>query len=198
MNRRFVLIFDRTGSMADPVRFNDPSSGSRMAEAKESATAVVNKLMEYNPEGVDFYLFNTSFTKHRNTTPSTVAELFKKTDPYGGTDFTPVLKDAIEDHFAQSAKPTTIVVVTDGEPSGNGRRTLAELIVGTTKRMESDGDLGITFFQIGDNKEATTFLKTLDDDLVRLGAKFDIVDTKTCDEIAAIGLTEALLAAVND
>jgi len=41
-------------------------------------------------------------------------------------------------------------------------------------------------------------LKKLDDDLVAQGAKWDIVDTKTFEEIESIGITQALIAALDD
>jgi hypothetical protein len=64
--------------------------------------------------------------------------------------------------------------------------------------MESDVELGISFIQIGDDKSARDFLKKLDDDLTSVGAKFDICDTKTCDEIENISLDQVLLDIVND
>ena len=44
----------------------------------------------------------------------------------------------------------------------------------------------------------TRFLKMLDDDLVRAGARFDICDTVTLDEMKNLGLTEVLLRAIHD
>lgn len=58
--------------------------------------------------------------------------------------------------------------------------------------------MGISFLQVGKDSGAHAFLKRLDDDLVKQGAKHDIVDTKTMEELETIGLTEALIAALND
>ncbi|BBH53975.1 hypothetical protein JCM31447_24280 [Fluviispira sanaruensis] len=64
--------------------------------------------------------------------------------------------------------------------------------------MESNNEFGISFIQIGDDKYARDFLKKLDDDMVSIGAKFDICDTKTCDEIENMSLDQVLLDIVNN
>lgn len=72
------------------------------------------------------------------------------------------------------------------------------LLITTANKLESDGELGISFIQIGNDKPAAVFLKKLDDELVSAGAKFDIVDTKTCDDLDNMSVQDMLLAAVND
>jgi hypothetical protein len=56
----------------------------------------------------------------------------------------------------------------------------------------------VSLVQVGTDPQATRFLKVLDDDLVGAGARFDIVDTVTLDEMEDIGLTEVLLRAIYD
>lgn len=51
---------------------------------------------------------------------------------------------------------------------------------------------------MGTDEAATKFLKILDDDLGRAGAKFDIVDTMTMNDMEDLTLKEVLLSAVND
>ena len=92
------------------------------------------------------------------------------------------------------------MVITDGAPSEGaaGQAALAKLIVATSHTLEADGDLAVQFVQIGQDPNATSFLKKLDDDLVKAGAKFDIVDAKTMDDLENMSITQVLLAAVND
>lgn len=195
--RNYVIVLDRSGSMGEPT--SSSNRNSRWNTAKESVLALARKCQELDSDGIDVYTFNKSFQKFSNTTADKVNEIFNTVSPMGGTDFVPVLTDVIESHF-KGDKPTTVLIITDGEPSDgvSGQRALANLIINTTKRMEGDAELGLEFVQIGTDPAAASFLKKLDDDLQSAGAKFDIVDTKTCDELENMSIEDVLLAAVND
>lgn len=195
--RNYVLLLDRSGSMGEAVKSG--SSQSRWAYAQEATLALARKCAEFDSDGIDVYTFNKGFKRYANTTPEKVADIFKTESPSGGTDFVPVLKDAFENHF-KNDKPTTILVLTDGAPSdgADGQTALAKLIVATSKKLEGDAELGVSFIQIGTDPNATAFLKKLDDDLVGAGAKFDIVDAKTVDDLENMSIEDVLLAAVND
>lgn len=52
--------------------------------------------------------------------------------------------------------------------------------------------------QVGSDATATRFLKALDDELQGAGAKFDICDTLTMDDMADLSLSEVLLNAIAD
>ena len=196
--RNYVVVIDRSGSMSDSV--SNTNFTTRWNYAKESVISLARKCAEYDKDGIDVYTFNRTFQRFPNTTPDKVVEIFNQVSPNGGTDFVPVLTDVINNHFNHSDKPTSVIVVTDGEPTDGiqGQRNLANLIVSATKKMESDNELGISFIQIGNDKSARDFLKKLDDDLMSVGAKFDICDTKTCDEIENMSLDQVLLDIVND
>lgn len=196
--RDYVLVLDRSGSMSDPISKKD--STSKWKSMQESVLAVARKCQEFDDDGIDLYTFNTSFKKFENTTPEKVNEIFNTVGPNGGTDFVPVLKQVIDVHFSRANKPTTVIVVTDGCPSDekNGQKELAKLLINTTNRLESGDELGFLFLQIGDDPAARNFLQKLDNDLESAGAKFDIVSTKTCDELADVSIEDVLLAAVNE
>lgn len=196
--RNYVVVIDRSGSMSDSV--SETNFTTRWNYAKESVIALARKCAEYDPDGIDVYTFNRSFQRFPNTTPDKVIEIFKNVSPNGGTDFVPVLTDVFNNHFNHSDRPTSVIVITDGEPTDGvqGQRQLANLIVSTSKKMESNNELGISFIQIGNDKSAREFLKKLDDDMMSVGAKFDICDTKTCDELENMSLDQVLLDIVND
>jgi hypothetical protein len=59
-------------------------------------------------------------------------------------------------------------------------------------------ELALSFIQIGDDQQATAFLKALDNDLQGIGAKFDICDTITPNEMEDLSLAEVLLSAIQD
>jgi len=196
--RNYVLVLDRSGSMSSSVK---PNSKKTRWEAVQETTFALAKFCEkFDSDGIDIYLFNTSFRLFANTTADKVKEIFDNSSPNGGTDFIPVLTYVIESHFKTSDKPTTIFVITDGCPSDgkDGENALAELLINTANKLENDNDLAISFLQIGNDFEASHFLKNLDDNLQNYGAKFDIVDTKTFDEIADKELVDILLDAIKD
>ena len=66
------------------------------------------------------------------------------------------------------------------------------------QKVDREDELGISFIQVGTDKEATRFFKALDDDLEGVGAKFDIVDTVTVDDMNGMPLTDVLLNALID
>jgi hypothetical protein len=72
------------------------------------------------------------------------------------------------------------------------------VIVDATRRMDRDEELAVLLVQVGDDPRATRFLKVLDDDLERAGARFDICDTILMSELEEVPLTEVLLDAIVD
>lgn len=195
--RNYFVLIDQSGSMGEPVKSG--SSVRRWEAVREYALAIARKCEVYDKDGMDVYTFNKGFKHYPNVTADKVQNVFDNESPMGGTDFVPVLTDVLNKHFAGN-KPSTIIVITDGEPSdgAQGQKALAKLIVDTTKKLEGDDELGLSFIQVGDDKKARDFLKKLDDELTSAGAKFDIVDTKTCDELENCSIEDVLLGAVND
>ena len=113
-----------------------------------------------------------------------------------------VLKSATDSYFerkaARQTKPNgeTILVITDSEP--DDRKAGMKVIIEASRRMDRDEELAISFIQVGSDQQATKFLKVLDDELQGAGAKFDICDTITIDDMEDLSLSEVLLNAIND
>jgi hypothetical protein len=63
-------------------------------------------------------------------------------------------------------------------------------------RIDNAKELSITFVQIGDDTHARDYLKRLDDDLEAEGAKYDIVDVITMDDMGGKSLTQVLTDAI--
>jgi hypothetical protein len=51
---------------------------------------------------------------------------------------------------------------------------------------------------VGNDPKAREFFQALDDQLQAIGAKFDIVDTITVEQMGAMSLTDVLLKAITD
>jgi uncharacterized protein with von Willebrand factor type A (vWA) domain len=198
-NRDYTLIIDKSGSMSTP----DQTGGrSRWDEAKESTLALARKCEQFDPDGITVYLFSSRFRRYDNVTASKVEQIFQENDPAGSTNLTMVLTDATNHYFQRKkagktqSKGETILVITDGEP--DDRRSVIDIIIETTRRLERDEELAISFIQVGSDSGATKFLKALDDQLQDVGAKFDICDTITMDDMSEMSLSEVLMNAIAD
>lgn len=198
-NRDYTLIIDKSGSMATP----DQKGGrNRWVTAQESTLALASKCEQFDPDGITVYVFSGRFKRYENVTAAKVSQIFLENDPSGTTDLAAVLKHATDDYFQRKAsgqtKPNgeTILVVTDGEP--DDRKAVMKVIIEASRRMDRDEELAISFIQVGKDPQATRFLKVLDDELQSAGAKFDICDTITMEDMEDFSLSEVLLNAIND
>ena len=198
-NRDYTLIIDKSGSMATP----DQKGGrSRWVAAQESTLALASKCEQFDPDGITIYLFSGKFKRYDNVTSAKVTQIFTENDPSGTTDLAGVLKNATDDYLQRKAagqtKPNgeTILVVTDGEP--DDRKAVMRVIIEVSRRLDRDEELAISFIQVGNDAQATRFLKILHDELQSAGAKFDICDTITMDDMEHMSLSQVLLNAIND
>ncbi|WP_407894638.1 vWA domain-containing protein [Scytonema sp. NUACC26] len=198
-DRDYTLILDKSGSMSTP----DQAGGrSRWDIAQESTLALARKCEQFDPDGITVYVFSGKFKRYEEVTSAKVAQVFMENDPAGTTNLAGVLLHATQNYFqrkaAGKAKPNgeTILVVTDGEP--DDRKAVFEVIIDATRKMDRDEELGISIIQVGSDPQATKFLKALDDQLQGVGAKFDICDTVTLDDLEDMSLADVLMNAITD
>ncbi len=197
-DRDYTLILDKSGSMSVKTE----NGMTRWQLAEESTLALARKCERFDPDGITVYLFSSRFKRYDDVTADKVEEIFLENDPVGTTNLAAVLNDAFKSYFQRKAngqtKPNgeTILVVTDGSP--DNLRAVIETIIDATRKMEKDEELAVSFIQVGNDASATKFLKALDDDLEGVGAKFDICDTVTMDDMADMSLIEVLTAAIDD
>lgn len=197
--RDYTLIIDKSGSMSTQ---DQPGGKSRWKAAQESTLALTKKCEQFDPDGITVYVFAGRFKRYENVTSSLVAQIFEENEPSGSTNLAAVLEDATNNYFKRKAagqtKPNgeTILVITDGEP--DDRRAVMRVIIEASRKMDRDEELAISLIQVGNDQTATRFLKVLDDELQTAGAKFDIVDTVTIEDMEDMTLTEALMRAIAD
>lgn len=198
-DRDYTLILDKSGSMSTPDQQNGKS---RWEIAQESTLALARKCEQFDPDGITVYLFSGKFKRYDDVTSAKVAQIFQENDPAGTTNLAGVLQDAVNNYFKRKAagqtKPNgeTILVITDGEP--DDRRAVFEVIITATRQMERDEELAISMIQVGTDPGATKFLKAIDDQLQSVGAKFDICDTVTLDDLEDMSLADVLMNAISD
>lgn len=198
-NRDYTLIIDHSASMATP----DQQGGrSRWIALQESTFALACKCEQYDLDGITVYIFSKKFQRFDHVTSAKVKQIFAQTLPENSTNLAGVLQDAINNYFQRKAKGKTkpagevILVVTDG--TQDDRQAVYQVIINATYKVEHEKELRISLIQVGADNQATKFLKALDDQLLSVGAKFDICDTITLDELEAMSLTDVLIKAITD
>jgi hypothetical protein len=198
-DRDYTLIIDKSGSMSTP---DQAGSRSRWDIAQESTLALARKCEQFDPDGITVYVFSGRFKRYDDVTSAKVGQIFQENDPAGTTNLAGVLQDALNNYFKRKAagktKPNgeTILVITDGEP--DDRKAVFEVIIHATRQMDRDEELAISMIQVGSDPQATKFLKALDDQLQSVGAKFDICDTVTLDDLEEMSLADVLMNAITD
>jgi uncharacterized protein YegL len=199
-NRDYVVLIDKSGSMSE----NDVKGfKSRWHAAQESTLAVARQLQELDPDGITVGLFSNKTKIYENTTPDKVAQIFKENSPGGSTDLATALQTVFDGYNARKKAGQTkangemLIVVTDGVPD-DGTAAAKAIVNFGNSLANADEEYGISFIQVGKDVSASAYLKKLDDDLTSQGAKHDIVDTKTMDDVADMPLTDILVAALTD
>lgn len=194
--RDYKLMIDKSGSMGTK---DQPGGTSRWNAAKEMTISLARKIAEFDADGIEVITFNNNSKETAGVKDEAEVErIFKEEEPNFGTNLYDPLKKILDAHVANaSAKPLTVLIITDGEPER--KEDIKKLIADTTKKMTADEQLALQFVQIGNDPGARAFLKELDDELVsKYGAAFDIVDTKNDADMANMTITDVLLAAVED
>lgn len=195
--RDFTIAVDRSGSMAIAN-----GGMTRWDSAAEGAVALAGAASKYDPDGLTLLLFASNTKKFDDVSATRIGEIFKEYEPMGSTDLTGCLNVFFSDYFERKttgnakAKGEIAIFITDGAP--NDPNSAAKAIVEATKKMTDPEELGLQFVQVGNDTNATNFLKFLDDDLQGMGAAYDIVDTTSIADCEDKPLKEVLLDAIED
>ncbi|KAH9933451.1 uncharacterized protein B0H18DRAFT_983761 [Fomitopsis serialis] len=168
---KVVVIVDDSMSMEGQYWIN---AGEALADVAEMANA-------YEADGIDIYFLNDNHSLLDVKSKAAVRGLFQEVRPEGQTPTGQKLYEVLSRYIPKlkepCAKPTSIIVITDGVPTDDPEM----VIVDAARRLEANGipsrQLGIQFVQIGDDPDATEALKELDDGLEQKHGIRDIVDT---------------------
>ncbi|PLW06977.1 hypothetical protein PCANC_26478 [Puccinia coronata f. sp. avenae] len=198
-----VLLIDDSASMNQQNRWN---------EAAAAVAGLADTLVRYDNDGIDVYFMNSVQHLRNATSAGDVNRLFQRVQPVGRSTPTDVRVEELLSNYVErlevgkagklpSLKPLNLIVITDGE--ADDPDTLAYALAGFSDRLE-DGrfplnQLGIQFIQIGNDPNATQFLKSLDDELrCNSSSRRDIVDTTPYQgRVTTDFLIKALLGGIN-
>ncbi len=205
------LVVDVSGSMSSPISsiapsFPSTSSGNSGSSSKlskwswcqDQSNSFYNDVAKFMPQGITVVPFNDKFSVAPNLKGNQISSLFSQLGPEGGTDIAGPLDYILSEYLdkkqrKQKTRPIAIAVMTDGEC---GLQEISDTIIDATHKMTHPKEIVITFLSIGDTTTGSPVLRALDDDLVSAGAKYDIVDTRSFEELSRYGLTKALAAAL--
>lgn len=197
-NRDYTLIIDKSSSL----NTDDGMGKTRWEIAQESTFALAQKCDELDCDGITIYLYSGRFRRYDNVTAGKIKDIYAVNEPMGKSDLRSVLQDALENYFQRKAQGEakangeTMLVITDGIP--DEPKEIIKLIIDATHKIDNGEELGISFIQVGKDREATEYFKALDDLLEDAGAKFDIVDTVTLEDMQQMSLSQVLLNALID
>jgi len=191
----FIFGFDVSGSM----QTNDcPNGLSRIEFLKEKTIQFANEASKYDEDGIDVLAFGHQITSYRGITAEKASEVigsFKANEM--STNTAELIKQAYLLHKTSGKdggrkEQTVLFVATDGEPSD--QEAVKKAIIDITHDVVDEREFNISFLTVGNISPALkAFLTSLDDDLK--GAKYDIVDVKTLEEVDFIS---AFAGALND
>ncbi|KAG7137266.1 hypothetical protein HYQ45_005334 [Verticillium longisporum] len=208
-----VFIIDDSGSMA----------GRSWREVKDALRAITPICTAHDADGIDLFFLN-----HKSAQPAAkgsaaggfrgindaarVENIFSTVRPSGGTPTGTRLHAILKPYLAlcvaseadiESVKPINIIVITDGVPSDDVETVLINAAKKLDKIDAPPYQVGIQFFQVGNEEGAREALKELDDGLAELveGGVRDMVDTVTWNKggdntLSASNILKVVLGAV--
>lgn len=186
----FIFGCDVSASMGAT---DTPTGASRIDYLKEKIQLFIGEAGKYDEDGIDVITFGHSINHIAGVTPDKASEIvsrLKATEM--STDTAGLINKAYAVHKAGGYEQTVLFVATDGEPSD--KAAVQSAIVEITKDLKEEHEFAISFLTVGKRTPALeAFLTSLDDDLK--GAKYDIVDVKTLEEVDFI---QAFAGALHD
>ena len=187
-----VMILDMSGSMQTRdcqglSRWDWVGSQSNdLAVAAEKAASDITVL-----------LFSTGYQLMEHASPSLIPMIFQQVRPYGGTNLSLPLGDALDRYFDArrsnpKVKPLIITIITDGFP--NDYDQVRQQIINAANNTTRDGEISITFMLINGQLSGNPQMEQLDS---QLGTQRDIVNLVEFDQVLHLGVKQALFEALS-
>lgn len=200
-----VFLIDDSGSMA----------GRSWRETSLAIASIAPICTAHDKDGIDIYFLNApdSQSYQNITRPNEVQRIFDTVKPGGGTPIGTKLNAILKPYLREceakksnmdAVKPLNIIVITDGVPTDDPESVIISYVKKLDKLDAPPWQVGIQFFQVGEESGAAEALQELDDGIAPLCGGRDIVDTvpwKSQDGgstgLNADGILKVVLGAVN-
>ena len=178
-------------------------AGRGWREVSQALSIIAPIVTEHDQDGIDVYFLNHSSgnpgAPSEGVAPhgyrgikkaATVKEIFERVRPQGGTPTGVRVQNILRPYMAKleselshgrDFKPLNLIVLTDGVPSDD----VESVLLATAKKLDKldapPYQVGVQFFQVGNEPGAKEALEELDDELSNMveGGVRDIVDTCT-------------------
>ncbi|UKZ54797.1 hypothetical protein TrVGV298_008610 [Trichoderma virens] len=185
-----IFVIDDSGSM----------KGKLWKEAADVLRAITPICTSHDKDGIDLYFLNH---RSRNRAPAgkgphgyygidrpqEITALFNSVYPHSGTPTGITLSNILSPYVrrcsadgVENVKPINIIVITDGVASDDPDSIIAQFVGELDRLNAPPHQVGIQFFQVGEDKDAGDDLKMLDDLFGSESGKRDMVDSVTWDE----------------
>ena len=173
-----IFLIDDSGSMA----------GRSWRETSRAIASIAPICTAHDKDGIDIYFLNApdSPTYKNITRPDEVQQIFQRVSPGGGTPtgtkLNAILKPYLRECEAkklniEAVKPLNIIVITDGVPTDDPESVIVSCAKKLDKLDAPAWQVGIQFFQVGEEAGAAEALQDLDDEIENMAGVRDIVDT---------------------
>ncbi|KZF23938.1 hypothetical protein L228DRAFT_208827 [Xylona heveae TC161] len=170
-----IFLIDDSGSMA----------GRSWRETAAAIRSIAPICTARDKDGIDIHFLNAPDCSEYwgVKTPGQVEAIFSSVRPYGGTPtgtrLHQILKPYLQNYEARpnSMQPLNIIVITDGVPSDDVESVLVNVAKKLDRLDAPAWQVGVQFFQVGQEPGAAEALRELDDGLAELGGVRDMVDT---------------------
>jgi hypothetical protein len=180
-----ILYIDDSGSMA----FEE--GGERIADLKVILTRVAFAAALFDDDGVQVRFMNSLEQGNGIRNEQQVSDLvarvkFSGLTPMGGELRSRILEPLVlgPARAGQLRKPVLVITVTDGQPSGEHRDLVYEVIRDYSKALQEmprygKGTVSYQFAQVGNDLQAREFLAKLDEH-PEVGSLVDCTSSKYC------------------
>jgi hypothetical protein len=178
-------------------------AGRSWREVSQALSTIAPIVTRHDNDGIDVYFLNHKSSDTGNASEGiapggyrcirraeTVTEIFERVRPMGGTPTGIRVHNILKTYLAKcerdlsegkEVKPLNLIVLTDGVPSDDVESVLISAAKKLDKMDAPPFQVGVQFFQVGNEEGAKEALEELDDELCNMveGGIRDIVDTVT-------------------
>lgn len=173
-----IILVDDSPSMVDHWR-----------ETRDALVGVVEKCVKYDKDGIDLWFLNDPTVLKNVDNAGTIQEAFDSIEPSGSTPTAYQVDEILRPYIERledakiakgpRVKPVLLLILTDGR--ADDAEMVKEEIIEFAQRLDDirapPYQLGISFIQVGNDPDASAFLKELDDDLKESAGVRDMCDT---------------------
>jgi hypothetical protein len=194
-----VLLLDRSLSM-DDHHAGVPGDLSKWSWCKAQIDNFYFSTARFFDTGFDIVTFNDKSQRWKNVSLWDLKQVFSRFKPEGTRkDIATPLREVITDYVRArkpDSKPLIVLVLTDGLK--NEGLPLQQILAEASQQMTRPREMTVVFMQIGDSIFANELFDDLDRNLIAKGAKYDIAEFKSFDELRNKGVLWTLLATAKE